>query len=121
MLHRGLHVWSFKRYCVAVNDSWATLRLFWTLEGAKKFYKSNRLRANVFKWNGEQWAWVCGAKDLEQPRTTPRTRFELAGGWHLARVQIEDHFEWIICDPNGDRLGGTLKHLAELDDALQRQ
>lgn len=45
-------------------------------------------------------------------------RFELAGGWHLQRVQVGDHFEWIICDPAGDRLGGTLKHMADLDSAL---
>lgn len=45
-------------------------------------------------------------------------KFDLAGGWHLLRVKVRDHFEWIICDPTGDRLGCTLKHMAELDAAL---
>lgn len=45
-------------------------------------------------------------------------KFELAGGWHLARVEINGRHEWIICDPNGDRLGNTDKHKAELDIAL---
>lgn len=64
MLHRGLHVWSLKRYCVTVNDNWTPLRLFWTLDGAKSFYKKHRACANVFKWDGEQWSWICGARDL---------------------------------------------------------
>lgn len=64
MLHRGLHVWSLKRYCVTVSDNWTPLRLFWTLEGAKGFYRNHRSCANVFKWDGEQWDWMCGARDL---------------------------------------------------------
>lgn len=62
-LHRGLDVWSLKRYCVTVNDNWTPLRLFWTLEGAKGFYKKHRNCANVFRWNGVQWGWICGARD----------------------------------------------------------
>lgn len=57
----------------------------------------------------------------KSPTTGDRDRFELAGGWHLQRVQVSDHFEWIICDPAGDRLGGTLKHMAELDNALLKE
>lgn len=45
-------------------------------------------------------------------------RFELAGGWHLLRVEIGDAYEWIICDSQGDRLGNTPKHKAEFDAAL---
>lgn len=52
------------------------------------------------------------------PKAVAASRFDLAGGWHLQRVQVGDHFEWIICDPVGDRLGGTPKHMAELDNAL---
>jgi hypothetical protein len=47
-------------------------------------------------------------------------RVELAEGWHLLRVEIGDHHEWIICDPNGDRLGNTPKHLGEFDAAMMR-
>jgi hypothetical protein len=63
MLHRGLHVWSLKRYCVTVSDNWTPLRLFWTLEGAKNFYKQHRSYSNVFKWNDGEWQWMCGARD----------------------------------------------------------
>jgi hypothetical protein len=45
-------------------------------------------------------------------------RMDLAGGWHLLRVEINGHAEWIICDPVGDRLGDTDKHKAEFDDAM---
>lgn len=45
-------------------------------------------------------------------------RFDLAGGWHLLRVTVRGVPEWIICDPDGDRLGQTTKHKSELDAAL---
>jgi hypothetical protein len=52
-----------KRYCVTVMDHWTPMRDFWTLEGAKKFYRMHRASANVFKWDGEAWCWMCGAHD----------------------------------------------------------
>lgn len=69
MLHRGLHVFSLKRYCVTVSDNWTPLRLFWTLDGAKKFYMKHRSYSNVFKWEPRPtgaWEWICGARDLKQ-------------------------------------------------------
>lgn len=54
------------------------------------------------------------------PDVEATMRFELAGGWYLQRIEIGDAHEWIICDPNGDRLGDTPKHKAELDAALRR-
>lgn len=49
---------------------------------------------------------------------TNQTRFDLTGGWHLQRVEVNGAYEWIVCDPFGDRLGGTPKHKAEFDAAL---
>jgi hypothetical protein len=46
-------------------DNWNPMRDFWTLEGAKKFYREHKSSANVFHWDGEQWQWVCGACDLD--------------------------------------------------------
>ena len=45
-------------------------------------------------------------------------RYNLAGGWYLQRVEVNSAAEWVICDPNGDRLGNTEKHKAEFDTAL---
>jgi hypothetical protein len=45
-------------------------------------------------------------------------RMELASGWHLLRVEISGRHEWIICDPEGDRLGITDKHKVEFDKAM---
>lgn len=56
-----------KRYCVTVMDHWTPMREFWTLEGAKRFYRLHRGCANVFKWDGEQWSWMCGARDRNPP------------------------------------------------------
>jgi hypothetical protein len=53
-----------KRYCVTINDNWTPIHTFWTLEGAKKFYRPLRQYANVFKWDGYEWSWMCGARDL---------------------------------------------------------
>ena len=47
-------------------------------------------------------------------------KFALAEGWHLERVEVGGVPEWIITDPDGDRLGGTEKHKRELDAALMR-
>lgn len=46
-------------------------------------------------------------------------RYDLAGGWHLQRVEVGNGFEWIICDPDGDALGNTEKHKAEFDAAMR--
>ncbi len=55
-----------KRYCVTVLDHWTPTQMFWTLEGAKKHYRKHKLsRANLFKWDGEAWCWMCGARDLD--------------------------------------------------------
>lgn len=43
---------------------------------------------------------------------------QLSCGWHLRRVEIGDGHEWIVCDPQGDRLGNTDKHKAEFDAAM---
>jgi len=57
-----------KRYCVTVMDNWTPTRDFWTLSGAHKFYREHMEYANVFKWDGEAWSWMFGAKD-RSPRT----------------------------------------------------
>jgi len=55
-----------KRYCVTVMDNWTPMRDFWTLEGAKKFYRLHRQCANVFQWDSRDhvWRWMCGAHDM---------------------------------------------------------
>jgi hypothetical protein len=62
MLHRGLHVFSFKKYCVTFSD-WTPLKLFWTLDGAKKCYRKHREYSNVYHWENGKWEWMCGAND----------------------------------------------------------
>ena len=62
MLHRGLHVSSLKRYCVTVMDNWTSLRLFWTLAGAHKFYCRHESCANVYKWIDGKWQLIL--KDI---------------------------------------------------------
>ncbi len=54
----------FRRYCVTVMDNWTLTRMFWTLEGAKRFYMEHRSCANVFKWERDKWQWMCGADDM---------------------------------------------------------
>lgn len=44
--------------------------------------------------------------------------FPLASGWKLERCELNGEPEWIITDPDGDRLGDTSKHKRELDRAL---
>ena len=64
MLHRGLHVFGlkrFKRYCVRVVDNWTSLRLFWTLAGAHKFYCRHESCANVYKWIDGKWQLIIAA------------------------------------------------------------
>lgn len=53
-----------RRYCVTVMDNWTPLRTFWTLGGAKKFYRKHREVANVYKWRDDEWQWMCGSNDL---------------------------------------------------------
>lgn len=53
----------FRRYCVTVMDHWTPMRDFWTLEGAKRFYRLHRHSANVFRWEDGVWCWICGAHD----------------------------------------------------------
>lgn len=60
-----------KRYCVTVLDNWTPMRTFWTLEGAKKFYREHRQCANVFQWHDGNWHWMCGAHDLGVPVVSP--------------------------------------------------
>lgn len=60
-----------KRYCVTVLDNWTPMRTFWTLDGAKAFYKKHRQVGNVFKWDGAEWQWMCGAHDLGLPVNKP--------------------------------------------------
>lgn len=50
-------------------------------------------------------------------------RIELGDGWHLLLTFTggDERFpEYIICDPEGDRLGMTVKHVTELMRALSR-
>jgi len=49
-----------RRYCVTVMDNWTPTRLFWTLAGAKRFYRKHRDCANVYHWRHGQWWWLCG-------------------------------------------------------------
>jgi hypothetical protein len=81
MFNRGLHVRTFKRYCVTFSDNWTPLKLFWTLEGAKRCYRERRSCANVFKWEGGAWAWMCGAKDAERPVFTSPTAVSEFAAW----------------------------------------
>jgi hypothetical protein len=74
MFNRGLHVRTFKRYCVTVMDNWTPLRLFWTLDGAKDFYREHRSCANVYKWRDGEWHWMCGAHDLGKPLNPPHVQ-----------------------------------------------
>lgn len=53
-----------RRYCVTVMDNWTPTRLFWTLEGARRFYRERRSCANVFKWEDGLWRWMYGAHEL---------------------------------------------------------
>lgn len=55
MLHRGLHVWSLKRYAVTVMDNWTPMRLFWTRRGASKFWNKHWRTAHLFWWSGDSW------------------------------------------------------------------
>ena len=61
MLHRGLHVFSLKRYCVTVMDNWTSQRFFWTLAGAHKFYCRHESCANVYKWIDGKWQLIIAA------------------------------------------------------------
>lgn len=45
-------------------------------------------------------------------------KYYLAHGWYLQRIEINCAFEWVFCDPCGDRLGNTAKHKDELDAAM---
>lgn len=58
-----------KRYCVTVMDNWTPMREFWTLEGARRFYREHRACANVFKWAADEqlWEWIFGALDQKPP------------------------------------------------------
>lgn len=60
-----------KRYCVTVLDNWTPMRTFWTLEGAKAFYRKYRECGNVFQWDDGEWHWMCGAHDLGQEVNKP--------------------------------------------------
>lgn len=60
-----------KRYAVTVMDNWTPMRVFWTLEGAKKFYRQHREGANVFVWNDGSWDWICGSRDIGRDTPTP--------------------------------------------------
>lgn len=54
----------FRRYGVTLSDNWRTpMRLFWTLNGARKFYEAHQTYANVFKWERGEWSWLFGARD----------------------------------------------------------
>ena len=52
-----------RRYAVTVMDNWTPMGLFWTLEGAKRFYRKHREVANVYQWQDGKWRWMCGARD----------------------------------------------------------
>jgi hypothetical protein len=53
-----------RKYGVTVIDNGTPPRKFWTLEGAKRFYMSNRAYANVFTWEDakyENGRWESGS------------------------------------------------------------
>ncbi|MGM5018753.1 hypothetical protein [Tardiphaga sp. 367_B4_N1_1] len=54
-----------KRYCVTVLDNWTPTKEFWTLDGAREFYRDHRACANVFKWEDGYWHWMYGARDRD--------------------------------------------------------
>jgi len=64
-LHRGLHVWSLKRYCVTVMDSWTPLRLFWTRKGAIKWRDRMGSYAHAYKWQPTIKSWMKMERDME--------------------------------------------------------
>ncbi len=55
-----------RRYCVTVLDNWTLTREFWTLEGAKNFYKQHRASGNVYRWEFGDWQWMFGSKERLQ-------------------------------------------------------
>lgn len=67
MLHRGLHVWSLKNYCVTVMDNWTRMRLFWTRGAAIKWRDSIGLHAHAFHWNSNEGLWIEMSRDLCEP------------------------------------------------------
>jgi hypothetical protein len=44
-----------------VVDNWTSLRLFWTLAGAHKFYCRHESCANVYKWIDGKWQLIIAA------------------------------------------------------------
>lgn len=66
MLHRGLHVWSLKRYCVTVMDNETPLRLFWTRDSAIKWRDSIGLHAHAYRWHGNVGHWIEMSRDWNE-------------------------------------------------------
>lgn len=58
MINKGLHVRTFKNYCVTVMDNWTPLRLFWTLNGALKWRDKIGDRAHAYRWHGNVGKWI---------------------------------------------------------------
>ena len=64
-LHRGLHIFSLKRYCVTVMDNWTPLRLFWTRAGALKWRNSIGDYAYAYRWHRNVGKWIEMSRALE--------------------------------------------------------
>jgi hypothetical protein len=66
MLHRGLHVWSLKRYCVTVMDCWTPLRLFWTRDAAIRWRDKIGKAANAYRWHSNIKTWIEMSRDWDE-------------------------------------------------------
>lgn len=52
-----------RHYCVTTDE--APPRLFWTREGAWRFYTQHRSSGHVFQWHEGDWEWMYGCRDLQ--------------------------------------------------------
>ena len=55
----------FKRFSVLAMNSWGPsgiqmgpTKFFWTMRGARKFFKKQRDRAYIYRWEEKQWKIV---------------------------------------------------------------
>jgi hypothetical protein len=78
MLNKGLHVRTFKNYCVTVMDNWTPLRLFWTRDGALKWRDKIGPHAYAYRWHSNIRQWIemsRGPADMaeQEARTEARS------------------------------------------------
>jgi hypothetical protein len=52
--HAGVN--RYRRYAVTVMDNWTPMRLFWTLNGARRWHQTFISgEAHMFHWDGHSW------------------------------------------------------------------